>query len=47
MRDPAGRIANRIPHTTDGHRVYADALEGGFEAGYSSCHAGQDLQGIE
>src|SRR5450755_1131496 len=28
MRDVAGRIANRIQLTTDGHRVYADAVEG-------------------
>src|ERR1700683_2878101 len=27
MRDVAGRIANRIQLTTDGHRLYADAVE--------------------
>jgi hypothetical protein len=32
MRDLAGRIANRIQLTTEGHRVYADAVEGAFEA---------------
>jgi len=32
MRDVAGRIANRIQLTTDGHRVYADAVEGAFGA---------------
>ena len=32
MRDVAGRIANRIQLTTDGHRVYADAAENAFGA---------------
>jgi len=32
-RDMAGRIANRIQLTTDGHRVYADAVEDAFGAG--------------
>ncbi len=32
MRDVAGRIANRIQLTTDGHRVYAEAVEGAFGA---------------
>lgn len=32
MRDVAGRIANRIKLTTDGHRVYADAVEDAFGA---------------
>jgi len=32
MRDVAGRIANRIQLTTDGHRVYADAVEDAFGA---------------
>ncbi len=32
MRDVAGRIANRIQLTTDGHRVYAEAVEGTFGA---------------
>ena len=32
MRDVAGRIANRIQLTTDGHRVYADAVESAFGA---------------
>jgi IS1 family transposase len=32
VRDVAGRIANRIQLTTDGHRVYADAVEGAFGA---------------
>jgi IS1 family transposase len=32
MRDVAGRIANRIQLTTDGHRVYADAVENTFGA---------------
>jgi IS1 family transposase len=32
MRDVAGRIANRIQLTTDGHRVYADAVEDSFGA---------------
>ncbi len=30
MEDVAGRIANRIQLTTDGHRVYADAVEQAF-----------------
>lgn len=30
MEDLAGRIANRIQLTTDGHRVYADAVEQAF-----------------
>jgi len=32
MRDVAGRIANRIQLTTDGHRVYADAVKDAFGA---------------
>lgn len=32
MRDVARRIANRIQLTTDGHRVYAEAVEGAFGA---------------
>lgn len=32
MRDVAGRIANRIQLTTDGHRVYAEAVENAFGA---------------
>ena len=32
MRDAASRIANRIQLTTDGHRVYADAVEAAFGA---------------
>jgi IS1 family transposase len=32
MRDVAGRIANRIQLTTDGHRVYAEAVEDAFGA---------------
>jgi len=32
MRDVAGRIANRFQLTTDGHRVYADAVEDAFGA---------------
>ncbi len=30
MHDLAGRLANRIQLTTDGHRVYADAVESVF-----------------
>ncbi len=30
--DLAGRLANRVQLTTDGHRVYADAVEGAFHA---------------
>jgi IS1 family transposase len=30
MQDVAGRISNRIQLTTDGHRVYADAVEQAF-----------------
>ncbi len=30
MQDLAGRLANRIQLTTDGHRVYADAVESAF-----------------
>lgn len=30
MEDLSGRVANRIQLTTDGHRVYADAVEGAF-----------------
>ena len=30
MRDVASRLANRIQLTTDGHRVYADAVESAF-----------------
>src|SRR5579863_4545127 len=32
MQDVAGRIANRIQLTTDGHRIYADAVEDAFGA---------------
>jgi IS1 family transposase len=32
MRDVAGRVANRFQLTTDGHRVYADAVESAFGA---------------
>jgi IS1 family transposase len=32
MRDVARRIANRIQLTTDGHRIYADAVEDAFGA---------------
>jgi len=32
MRDVAGRVANRIQLTTDGHRIYADAVEDAFGA---------------
>ena len=32
MRDVAERVANRIQLTTDGHRVYADAVEDAFGA---------------
>jgi IS1 family transposase len=32
MHDLAGRLANRIQLTTDGHRVYADAVESAFGA---------------
>ena len=30
MHDLAGRLAHRIQLTTDGHRVYADAVESAF-----------------
>ena len=30
MQDLAGRVANRMQLTTDGHRVYADAVENAF-----------------
>jgi hypothetical protein len=30
MRDLAGRVNSRIQITTDGHRTYADAVEGAF-----------------
>ncbi len=30
MQDVASRISNRIQLTTDGHRVYADAVENAF-----------------
>ena len=30
MHDLANRLANRIQLTTDGHRVYADAVESAF-----------------
>lgn len=32
MQDIASRVASRIQLTTDGHRVYADAVEGAFGA---------------
>jgi len=32
MRDLAGRVTNRFQLTTDGHRVYADAVEDAFGA---------------
>jgi hypothetical protein len=30
MHDLAGRLANRIQLTTDGHRVYVDAVDSAF-----------------
>ena len=30
MRDLAGRLANRVQLTTDGHRAYLEAVEGAF-----------------
>jgi IS1 family transposase len=30
MHDLAGRLANRVQLTTDGHRVYLDAVESAF-----------------
>ena len=33
MQDVASRISNRIQLTTDGHRVYADAVEDAFGSG--------------
>jgi IS1 family transposase len=30
MRDLAGRLANRVQLTTDGHRAYLDAVDGAF-----------------
>jgi hypothetical protein len=39
MRDVAGRIANRIQLTTDGHRIYADAVEDAFGADMESTRA--------
>jgi len=30
MQDVASRITNRIQLTTDGHRIYADAVEDAF-----------------
>jgi IS1 family transposase len=33
MQDVAGRLANRVQLTTDGHRAYLDAVEGAFGAG--------------
>ena len=32
MQDVASRVSNRIQLTTDGHRVYAEAVEGAFGA---------------
>ena len=32
MQDVAGRLANRVQLTTDGHRAYLDAVEGAFGA---------------
>jgi hypothetical protein len=32
MQDVASRVSNRIQLTTDGHRVYADAVEDAFGA---------------
>lgn len=32
MQDVAGRLANRVQLTTDGHRPYLDAVEGAFGA---------------
>ena len=33
MQDVAGRLANRVQLTTDGHRAYLEAVEGSFGAG--------------
>lgn len=37
MRDLAGRLANRVQLTTDGHRVYLDAVESAFGSAIDFC----------
>ena len=46
MRDVASRISNRIQLTTDGHRVYAEAVEDGLWFRDRLRHGGQDLRRI-
>ena len=44
MQDVASRISNRIQLTTDGHRVYAEAVERCFWLGDRLRNAGQTLR---
>ncbi len=44
INDLASRISNRIQLTTDGHRVYVDAVEDALRRRHRLFHAGQDLR---
>jgi hypothetical protein len=41
MQDLAGRLANRVQLTTDGHRAYLEAVESAFgvDVDYAMLHA--------
>ena len=40
MVDRASRLSNRVQLTTDGHRAYLDAVEGGVSRRHRLCNAG-------
>ena len=44
MQDLAGRLANRVQLTTDGHGVYLQAVEDAFGDEIDYAHAGQALR---
>ena len=43
MHDFEARLRNRIQLTTDGHRVYLDAVESAFGSGIDLQHVGKDV----
>ena len=44
MQDLAPRLANRVQLTTDGHKVYVDAVDEAFRGKHRLRNAGQDLR---
>jgi hypothetical protein len=43
MLDLASRLKNRVQLTTDGHRVYLNAVENAFGSEIDLCNAGEDI----